>query len=95
MLLASGATGAGEDIWSGGKGLWGQILWQLCQRGAGTPCIPHPVARHCSHASPDPLGRDEGAGCQGGGLDTRLMPARGDAGASQACPRHGLCSQPC
>lgn len=68
MLLASGAIGAGQDIWSRGKGLRDQILWQLGQRGAGPPCIPHPMARHCSHASPDPLGRDEGAECQGGGL---------------------------
>lgn len=68
MLLASGAIGAGQDIQSRGKGLRGQILWQLGQNGAEPLCIPHPMARHCSHTSPDPLGRDEGAECQGGGL---------------------------
>lgn len=74
MLLASGVIGAGQDVWSGRKGPWGWILWQLGQAGGGCkgvlgPCTsPHPVAGCWSCSRPDPLGMDYGAKRQGGGL---------------------------
>lgn len=86
MLLASGAINAGQDIWSRGKGLWGQILWLLGQSGAGHLCIPHPVARHCCHTSRSPLGRGEGAEHQGSGLG---HTGDGSKGRCQGIPGTG------
>lgn len=91
MLLASGAIGAGQDIQSRGKGLRGQILWQLAQMVLDPSASPIPWPGTAPTPPLTPLAGMKGQNAKGVGWDTQVTLAS----TSQACPRHGLCSEHC
>lgn len=73
----------------GGSGRRARSCGNLAKDVLGPRASPIPWPGTAPTPLPIPLAGMKGRDAKGAGWDTRLMPARGDAGASQACPRHG------